>query len=139
MDPNSLAFVAPPELIQAISRCSMPVNCIEDRELFHRGDNPVGLYILQSGRATMALEGASAERMFRVPVAPESLLGLPALSGDEPYFMTAVAHAGAVLGFVTRDVFSRLMLSEPKLALMIVQMLAAEVRSARGALSAFVL
>jgi hypothetical protein len=43
-------------------------------------------------------------------VAPGSLLGLPALSGDEPYSMTAVAHAGAVLGFVTRDVFSRLML-----------------------------
>jgi hypothetical protein len=40
-------------------------------------------------------------------------MGLPAIIGDRPYSLTAVAHAHAEVSFVTRDVFSRLMLSEP--------------------------
>jgi hypothetical protein len=54
-------------------------------------------------------------------------MGLPAIIGDRPYSLTAVAHAHAEVSFVTRDVFSRLMLSEPTLAIMILKVLAAEV------------
>jgi CRP-like cAMP-binding protein len=68
-------------------------------------------------------------------VASGALLGLPALVGDKPYSLTAVACAGARVGFVTPDTFSSLMLSEPLLAMMILQVLAAEVRSTRAALS----
>jgi hypothetical protein len=49
--------------------------------------------------------------------------------------MTAVAKVGAKVSFVTRDEFSHLMLSEPHFALMIVRILAAEVRTARVAIS----
>lgn len=49
--------------------------------------------------------------------------------------MTAVAKSGATVGFLTRDDFSALMSAEPSLAFMILQVLAAEVRSTRVALS----
>ncbi len=70
-----------------------------------------------------------------IPVAPGSLLGLPALIGNQPYSLTAKALKGAELCFVSREEFSRLMLNEPHLSLCILRVLAAEVRTARFAIS----
>jgi CRP-like cAMP-binding protein len=58
-------------------------------------------------------------------------MGLPGLVGNNPYSLTAEAKKGAEVSFVARDEFSRLMLTEPSLAMMILRVLAAEVRSAR--------
>jgi CRP-like cAMP-binding protein len=58
-------------------------------------------------------------------------LGLPGLVGSEPYTLTATARSEAKLGFVTRDDFIALMESDPLIALKVLQVLAAEVRSAR--------
>jgi CRP-like cAMP-binding protein len=63
------------------------------------------------------------------------LLGLPGLIGDEPYTLTAIARDGARLSYVPRDEFNSLMQSNPHLSLKILEVLAAEVRSARRALS----
>ena len=63
-----------------------------------------------------------------------SLLGLPGLIGNEPYTLTAIAHRGAELSFVTRAQFTSLMQSDPLLSMTILQVLAAEVRSARNAI-----
>ena len=64
-----------------------------------------------------------------------SLLGLPGLIGNQPYTLTAVAQAGARLSFVSREKFTGLMQTDAHLALKILEVLAAEVRSARYALS----
>jgi hypothetical protein len=42
---------------------------------------------------------------------------------------------GAVVSFVSKDDFSRMMLTEPQISVMILRVLAAEVRTARMALS----
>jgi CRP-like cAMP-binding protein len=62
-------------------------------------------------------------------------VGLPGLISGEPYTLTAVAHDGAELSFVPRDEFTSLMQSSPLLAIKMLQVLAAELRSARHALS----
>jgi CRP-like cAMP-binding protein len=64
-----------------------------------------------------------------------SLLGLPGLIGNEPYSLTAVARNGARLSFIPREEVTSLMRSAPSLALKMLQVLAAEVRSARHAMS----
>jgi CRP-like cAMP-binding protein len=64
-----------------------------------------------------------------------SLLGLPGLIGNEPYTLTAIARNGARLSFISRDEVTSLMRTDPLLALKMLQVLAAEVRSARHALS----
>jgi CRP-like cAMP-binding protein len=72
--------------------------------------------------------------VMSIEASPGSLLGLPGLLGDEPYTLTAVAHPGSRLCFISREDFIALMHSDMRLALRVLQVLAAEVRSARNAL-----
>jgi CRP-like cAMP-binding protein len=132
LDPS--AFVADPELIQGLDSQSTPVSCDEDRVLFRQGDSPAGLYILKSGSATLSMTTSASAEILSLEAAAGSLLGLPGLIGNEPYTLTAIAHAGAQLSYLTRENFTALMRSDPLLALKILQVLAAEVRSARSAI-----
>jgi CRP-like cAMP-binding protein len=75
-----------------------------------------------------------AHRAAAAHAIPGSLLGLPGLIGNEPYTLTAVAHPGAQLSFIARDDFINLMRTDMLLSLKVLQILAAEVRSARRAL-----
>jgi CRP-like cAMP-binding protein len=132
LDPSS--FVADPALIQGLEKQSTPVSCGEDRVLFRQGDSPVGLYILKSGAATLTMCSLAGKELVSIQAAAGSLLGLPGLIGDEPYSLSAMAHAGAQLSFLSRDIFTDLMRNDPALALKVLQVLAAEVRSARSAM-----
>jgi len=69
--------------------------------------------------------------VMALPVAPGSLLGLPGVISNCAYSLSATAKQGADISFVPRDEFSRLMLSDPGVAVMILRVLAAEVRTAR--------
>jgi CRP-like cAMP-binding protein len=135
MNLDSSAFVADQELIQALRGRARAVDCEHDRILFLQGDGQVGLYILHSGEVTMTMETASGEEIATMRSEPGSLLGLPAVVGNCPYSMSAYAKEGAKISFVAREDFSELMLSEPKLAMMILRVLANEVRSARLAIT----
>jgi CRP-like cAMP-binding protein len=129
------AFVADSELIQALDRYSSAIICGEDRVLFHQGDAPDGLYIVNTGDATLSMTSLSGDSVISIQVPAGSLLGLPSLIGNQPYTLTAIAHNGARLSYVTRDDFTTLLQAEPLLSLKILQVLAAEVRSARHALA----
>ena len=132
LDPS--AFVADPELIQGLEKQSTPVACSEDRVLFRQGDLPPGLYILKAGEVTLTLNSSGGKEITSTKATSGSLLGLPGLIGNQPYTLSAIAHAGAQIMFLTRDNFDGPMRSDPLLALKILQVLAAEVRSARSAI-----
>jgi CRP/FNR family transcriptional regulator len=132
LDPS--AFLANPELILALEKQSTTISCDKDRALFHQGDAPAGLYILHKGEVTLTMDSLRGKPLLSTQAAPGSLLGLPGLVGDEPYTLSATAHSGAELTFVTRDQFTALMESDPLLSFMILKVLAAEVRSARNAI-----
>ena len=133
LDPS--AFVADPELIQELEKRSTSISCGDDRVLFTQGDNPQGLYILDQGETTLTMTSPTGEQLVSVQASAGSLLGLPGLIGNEPYSLTAIARNGARLSFIPRDEFTSLMQDDPQLALKILVVLAAEVRSARHALS----
>lgn len=133
LDPS--AFVAAEELVRTLRNHAKPVHCTEDRVLFRQGDQPNGLYIFHSGDVILRLDAPDGHAVASMPVSPGSLLGLPGLVGNTSYSMTAEARVGAQLSFITRDEFSRLMLTEPSLAMQILRVLAAEVRSARIAIA----
>jgi CRP-like cAMP-binding protein len=132
LDPN--AFIADPALIEALEKQSTTVVCGEDRVLFRQGEVPTGLYILKSGTATLSMKAPAGAEVVSFQASAGSLLGLPGLIGNEPYTLTAIANAGAQLKFVTRIYFTELMRTNPLLALNVLQILAAEVRSARAAI-----
>jgi CRP/FNR family transcriptional regulator len=133
LDPS--AFVADPELIKALEKRSTAISCGDDRVLFTQGDNPQGLYIIDEGETTLTMTSPTGEELVSVQATVGSLLGLPGLIGNEPYSLTAIARNGARLSFIPRDEVTSLMRTVPPLALKMLQVLAAEVRSARNALS----
>lgn len=128
------AFLADPELIRALSEHATPVSCDTDRILFQQDDPAAGLYILHEGEATMSMTAHDGQIILSVAVGGGSLLGLPGLISDQPYSLTAVARAGARISFLGRAEFTALMSADQRLAFKVVQVLAAEVRSARHAL-----
>ena len=132
LDPT--AFLADPELIRALSERATPIVCDTDRILFRQDDPASGLFILHEGEAKLSMDSEQGAPILSVEAKGGSLLGLPGLISNQPYSLTAVAQAGARVGFLARDEFTALMQSDPMLALKILQVLAAEVRSARMAL-----
>jgi CRP-like cAMP-binding protein len=132
LDPT--AFLADSELIRALNEHATPVVCDTDRILFKQDDPPVRLYILHEGQATLSMASQQGQAILSVEARSGSLLGLPGLVSDQPYSLTAVAHAGARVSFLGRSEFTAIMQSNPALAFKILQVLAAEVRSARHAL-----
>jgi CRP-like cAMP-binding protein len=133
LDPS--AFVADKELFDALGKRSTAIHCDEDRILFRKGEVPSGLYILRSGCVVLTMTSPSGDLLLSTPVSEGSLLGLPGFVGDRPYSLTAEAQKGSVLGCVSRADFSDLMLTNPALSLKLLAVLAAEVRSARSAIS----
>lgn len=133
LDPS--AFVADKELLDALVQRSTRIVCTEDRVLFRQGDASTGLYVLRSGSATLSMTSHTGETLLSVPVSEGALLGLPGFVGDRPYSLAAKAAKGAELGFVSREQFADLMLNNPSLSLKLLSVLAAEVRSARNAIS----
>lgn len=132
LDPT--AFLADPELIRALSEHATPIVCDTDRILFQQDDPAAGLYILHKGEATISMTSQQGQTVLSVQAGSGSLLGLPGLVSNQPYSLTAVARAGARVSFLGRTEFTTLMESNPPLAFKILQILAAEVRSARNAL-----
>jgi CRP/FNR family transcriptional regulator, cyclic AMP receptor protein len=128
------AFLADPELIRTLSARAKPVICDTDRMLFQQDDPAVGLYILHQGQVTLSMASHDGEQILDVEAQSGSLLGLPGLISNQPYSLTAVAHAGARVSFLDRMEFTEMMDSDPTLAMKILIVLAAEVRSARRAL-----
>jgi CRP-like cAMP-binding protein len=132
---DTSAFIADPVLIHSLKPRSTPVNCDEDRELFRQGDEPTGVFLVHSGDVTLSMESVTGELLMCASAVPGSLLGLPGLIGNVGYSLSASAREGAEVSFVTRQEFMHLMLTEPSLSVLILRVLAAEVRSARKALT----
>jgi len=140
MDPcfkmDSSAFVADPDLIVALEKYATTVCCCdEDRVLFKQGDAPDGVYILHKGDAVLNMKGADGSTVMCMQTYAGSLLGLPGLIGNEPYSLTATAHKGSKLAYVSREDFIRVMSADAAIGFKVLQILAAEVRSARHALT----
>lgn len=132
---DSSSFIADKELLEALRDKAVPVDCARTRVLFKQGGEPTGLFILHSGAVKMTIDDRGGEQVVSMAAGPGSLLGLPGLVGNAAYSMSAKAEAGAVVTFVSREEFSKLMLTQPPLGMMILRVLAAEVRTARMAIA----
>jgi len=132
VDPS--AFVASQELIDALVTLSVPVPCEEDCILFCQGYAPAGVYVVSGGAVKLAMVSVSGKLMFEVESGPGSVLGLPGVIANQAYSLTAVARQGSKIGFVTREKFTELMGCNPALSMRVLEVLAAEVRTARRAI-----
>ena len=125
------AFVANSDLIAELEKIATPLRGDKDRILFEQGEPPAGIYILFSSGVTLSMKSAHGGDIFCIEAQPNSILGVPAVVGKMPYSLTAVAQKGSKVSFVPADMFSEMMMRQPAMAVQVLQVLAAEVRSAR--------
>jgi CRP-like cAMP-binding protein len=129
------AFLADPQLFQVLEKISTVVDCNVDHVLFRQGDPPMGLYLVAKGGAMVTMHSEDGDFLMSVEVLPGSLLGLPAVIGNQPYSLTARAQHGSWVGFVPKEEFNRLVQTNTSLMVKVLQVLANEVRSARIAIT----
>jgi len=132
LDPN--AFVADPNLIRALGKHATTVPCRSDGVLFRQDEPSTGVFILHDGVVTLSMMSQDGHSLFAVQAKPGSLLGLPGAISNQPYTLSATARAGAKVSFVSNADLTATMQSDPALSLKMLEVLAAEVRSARRAL-----
>ncbi|MGO9434835.1 MAG: Crp/Fnr family transcriptional regulator [Terracidiphilus sp.] len=108
---------------------------MKGRTLFKQGEAPTGLYILKSGKASLVMNSETGVEVMRLTIGPGSILGVPAVVTKEPYTLSAKACVGAEVGFIELSDFEDLMQAQPSLFPLVLSVLAAEVRSARIALT----
>ncbi len=132
---KTTAFVANRRLIEALERCSRPILCGDDCILFRQGDTPRGIYLLRRGEATLTMMSNKGEVLLQLRATAGSLLGLPGVIGHEPYTLTARVRRSSEVSFISKAAFDELLRSDPQLSLGVCEVLAAEVRSARQAIS----
>jgi CRP-like cAMP-binding protein len=131
---NSYDFLADDELIEALGPGSKRVVCHEDRILLKQGEQPAGVYAIQSGEAALVMQSDSGEVVMCVQAGPGSLIGLPGTIANEPYTMTALARRGSEIRFKTSMDLGELLAANPALYPRILKVLAAEVRGVRRAI-----
>jgi len=129
------SFIADPRLFQALEQRSVSMSCSKGRILFMQGEVPIGLYLLKTGKASLIMKTDMDKEVLHLGVGSGSILGLPAIVGNELYTLSAIALDGSEVEFVARKDFEELIQTQPSLFPKVLEILAAEVRSARLALT----
>ncbi len=133
MQLDPAAFVADPELIRALDARSTPVPCESERVLFRQDEAAVGIFLIHKGTVTLSVMAQDGHSLFAAQAQPGSILGLPGVISHQPYTLSATASVEAEISFVSRTDLTALMQADPLLSLKMLEVLAAEVRSARKA------
>ena len=105
----------------------------QDGILFRQGDPADCLYFVKSGEANLTMQ--AGEKEVRIRARRGSLLGIPAIVGNQPYSMTANACQDAEIFRLSTIAFNDLLKTEPKMQQAVLLILAGEVRVARQALT----
>jgi len=129
------SFIADSTLIQALETRSASKSCSRGAMLFRQGEIPTGLYIIRSGKASLLMKAENGVEVAHFTVSAGSILGLPAIVAKEPYTLSAMANEGSEISFVELEAFEGLIQEQPSLFPKVLEVLAAEVRSARVALT----
>jgi CRP-like cAMP-binding protein len=132
MSVPSLETIVDRELTEIILSRSAEI-LHQDGILFRQGDAADCLYFVKSGEANLTIQAGNKE--VRIRAGSGSLLGIPAVVGNQPYSMTAKACWDAEIFRLSSVVFNDLLKTEPKMQQAVLLILAGEVRVARQALS----
>ena len=128
------AFVADSKLIRVLSKRCVVVPCETDRVLFRQDEPAIGIFIVHKGGVTLSLVSQDGHSLFAAQARPLSILGLAGVIGAKTYTLSATARGGAEISFISSEDLKALMVAEPPLSIKVLELLAAEVRSARKAL-----
>jgi CRP-like cAMP-binding protein len=89
--PHSATFPSDPALFRALAFHARKIRTEEDHLLFAQGDEPIGVFLVRSGtvQAVVHSDDGGVVAIFRAN--PGSVLGLPAVTSDQLYSLSALA------------------------------------------------
>ncbi len=95
--------------------------------IFNEGDWPSGVHILLAGAVDMKFSAQpdAPVRMFALG----TILGLNAIVSSRTYDYSAIAHDGAVLGYLPKDRFLEILNGSPSLWLEVLKVLSRDIGS----------
>ena len=99
--------------------------------LFRRGDEVSGVFLIRSGRISLALDYETAVYPARV-LGPGAVTGLPATISGSPYSLTAKVVEGSELGFVPRAQVVECLKNKPWLCFQVMDILSDEIADIRS-------
>ena len=100
---------------------------------FCQGESGDCLYFVKWGEVSLAMLVGNKE--IRIRAGRGSLLGLPAVFGNQPHTMTAKATWDAQVFKIGSDALTELLNKEPRMKETVLEVLAGEVRAIRQAFS----
>jgi CRP-like cAMP-binding protein len=127
-------ILANAELCAEIEKWSAPSFIKEGQILFEQGDAPGYAFYVKTGEIGLTMHVAG-DAVWGVRARKGSLVGLPAIVGNEPYSMTAKVLRDSEICKISRDHFQQLTQQNPRLCCNVLQILAEEVHGARRAMS----
>jgi len=128
--PNQVSVEMREELLRLATSVSSEA---KGTVLFRRGDAARGLFLIRSGRVSVALDGGLLALAPRILDAG-SVVGLPATVAGSPYSLTAEVIDDAELAFVPRPAFLDCLQTNPQLCFEVMDLLSAEISGTRNAL-----
>jgi CRP-like cAMP-binding protein len=137
-DSSLSEILADSELREQIEKLSAPILKRAGEILFRQGEGPGYALFVKAGEIGLTMN-VSGGAVWGARAKKGSLVGLPAVVGNEPYSMTARAILDSQICQISRDDFQRLMHQNPRFCCNVLQILAAEVHAARKAVSTLLL
>jgi CRP-like cAMP-binding protein len=126
-------LIPSPELKAGLERLATIVLKPKGTILFRRGDPAAGIFLIRTGRVSLALDFPNPAYPPRV-LGPEAIVGLPATVSGNPYSLTAKVIDDSELGFVTRAAVLECLEDNPLLCFQVMDMLSGEISDIRSAL-----
>jgi CRP-like cAMP-binding protein len=120
------AFLASPELADALEPYGSELSLPAHKHLFNRGEKAHGLYLLKSGSARLSVPGAIDRA-----VGPGALLGVPGTLSKGIYSLTAELLEESRVLFVPAEHVARLLAERPDVGIHMVQILSREIHAIR--------
>jgi len=90
------------ELVGAIKKRSVPILLRSGKILFKLGDPPDRAYFVEKGEVLLCMP-ISGRADWTVQAGEGSILGLPAIMGNEPYSLTATLSRDSQIWWLSRE------------------------------------
>jgi CRP-like cAMP-binding protein len=125
-------LIPSPELQAKLERLATIVFKPKGANLFRRGDDVSGVFLIRRGQVSLALDCETPVYPARI-LGPGAIAGLPATVSGNPYSLTAKVVEDAELAFVPRDAVLECLHSDPILCFQVMDMLSGEISGIRSA------
>ncbi|MBZ5546788.1 MAG: cyclic nucleotide-binding domain-containing protein [Acidobacteriia bacterium] len=125
-------LIPSPELQAELERLATIVFKPKGAILFRRGEDVSGVFLIRSGRVSLALDCETQVFPARI-LGPRAIAGLPATVSGNPYSLTAKVVEDSELAFVPRNAVLTCLQRNPALCFQVMDMLSGEISDIRSA------